>query len=127
MKKFLFLLPLMMLCACSTCKTVKQSGIKEIQYGHGGGFTGAVTTYSLHRDGTLFEQDKQVKKLTCEQMSPLFEQAAALPKESFVRPENTYMFVRILTRDGQTYYYAWSLADMPDKQVIDLYTQLKKL
>ena len=113
-----------MLCACSTCNVTKQFPIQEIQFGNGGGFTGAVETYTLRKDGHLFTQDKRDVKLSCDSLSAIFEIAEQLPKQNFVHPENTYLFVRVSTKN-ESYYYAWSWGDMPDKKVIELYLKLK--
>ena len=125
MKKLLILPLLLTLCACSTCKVAKQSPINEIQFGNGGGFTGAVTTYTLKNDGTLWKQDDKIKKIPCDSISSIYELAEQLPKENFVHPSNTYSFVRIIS-SGNTHYYAWSFGNMPDKKVTELYQKLNK-
>lgn len=125
MKRYLLFIISILLCACSTCKVVKTSPVQEIQFGYGGGFTGAVTTYTLRKDGNLSPPDKKNIKLSCDSLSAILEIAEQLPKQNFVHPNNTYSFVRILSKD-KTYYYAWSWGDMPDKKVIELYLKLNR-
>ena len=123
MRNILFILSALVLYACSTCKVAKLSPILEIQYGSGGGFTGNVTTYALKSDGTLWQQEKQISKLSCDALSSIFNLAEQLPKENFVQPGNVYTFVKIISKDA-TYYYAWSAGKLPDTKVTELYTKL---
>lgn len=109
--------------ACITCKVTQHAILEEIQFGCGGGFSGAVTTYTLYKDGSLFSPDKKHIKLPCDSLSAIFEIAEQLPKQNFIHPDNTYSFVRIFTSD-ETYYYAWSWGNLPDKKVIELYLKL---
>lgn len=125
MKKLLLLPLVLAFCACSVCKVAKQSPITEIQFGSGGGFTGAVTTYTLKNDGSLWKQDDKIKKLSCDSISSIYDLAEQLPKVSFVHPSNTYSFVRIIS-SGTTYYYTWSFGTMPDKKVTELYKKLNR-
>ena len=117
------ILSALVLSACSTCKVAKLSPIQEIQYGSGGGFTGNVTTYTLKSDGTLWQQEKQISKLSCDALSSIFELAEQLPKEDFVQPGNVYSFVKIISKDA-TYYYAWTAGKLPDTKVTELYSKL---
>lgn len=123
MKKALLSFIPMMLVACSTCKVAQMTPVKEIQYGSGGGYTGAVKTYSLKADGTLWEENKKIAKLSCDTLYSIYEYAELLPKENYVHPMNSYSFVRILTRD-KTYYYVWSWSDKPPMEIINIYQKL---
>lgn len=123
MKKVIYVIIALLLSACSTCKVAKSSPIREIQYGNGGGFTGNVTTYTLKSDGTLWQQEKQIFKLSCDALNSIFELAEQLPKEDFVQPGNVYSFVKIISKDA-TYYYAWTAGKLPDAKVTELYTKL---
>ena len=125
MKKILFLLFIFLLSACSTCKVAKQSPIREIQFGNGGGFTGVVTTYCLKADGALYKQEQMIKKLTCDSLSSIYELAEQLPKEDYIHPGNTYSFIKIMSRDS-TYYYAWMWENKPHVIFVELYTKLSK-
>ena len=113
------------LSACSVCKVARHTPIQEIQFGQGGGFSGMVSTYKLRVDGTLWNQDKKITKLSCDSLDAIIELAEQLPKQNFVHPGNTYSFVRVLF-PNETYYYAWSWGDLPDKKVTELYLKLNK-
>ena len=123
MKKVIYVIIALLLSACSTCKVAKSSPIQEIQYGSGGGFSGTVSAYTLKSDGTLWQQKKQISKLSCAALCSIFELAEQLPKEDFVQPGNVYSFVKIISKDA-TYYYAWAAGQLPDAKVIELYSKL---
>lgn len=125
MKKVYLILIVILLSACSTCKVAEKSPIREIQFGNGGGFTGALTTYYLKADGSLWKQGQKLKNLSCDSLSTIYELAEQLPQEDFIYPNNTYSFIRLTSRDT-TYYYTWSWGEMPDKKVIELYLKLNK-
>ena len=115
----------MLLSACSACKVAKSSPIQEIRFGHGGGFTGAVRSYTLKSDGTIWQQDKQIKKIPCDSLSAIFELVEELPQADYVHPGNTYHFVRINMPDKK-YNYTWSPDQLPDRKVVELYFKLNK-
>lgn len=123
MKRYLLFIISILPCACSTCKVVKTSPVQEIQFGYGGGFTGAVTTYTLRKDGNLSAPDKKNIKLSCDSLSAILEMAEQLPEQNYIRPGNTYSFIRIITK-YQTRYYTWSWPNMPDKKVTELFNKL---
>lgn len=125
MKK-LFLFLILTLSACSTCNVSKHANVQEIQFGIGGGFTGAVTTYTLRTNGKLLRQSDVISKIPCDSVNLFYELADQLPKEDFVHPGNTYSFVRVILR-SDTYYYSWSIEERPDEKVLDLFTKLNKL
>ena len=126
MRKILFtILSVFVFSTCSTCKVTKLSPIREIQYGSGGGFTGNVTAYTLKSDGTLWRQNKQIAKLSCEELSPIFELAEQLPKENYVQPGNMYSFIQVVMKDT-IFYYSWTADKVPDLKVTELYTKLNK-
>lgn len=123
MKKIFSIIIVFLLCACSTCNVEKQSSIQEIQFGNGGGFTGAIITYSLKADGTLYMQEQRVKKISCDSLNTIYELAEQVPQEDFIHPGNTYSFIRLMSRDTVN-YYEWSLSNKPNEKIIELYTKL---
>ena len=123
MKNIFICLITIPLVACSICKVRRTSPISEIQYGSGGGFTGGVISYTLKSDGSLWKNDKQISKLSCDSLSAIFQMADQLPKENFVQPGNAYSFIKIISKNT-TCYYAWFAGDLPDTKVIELYTKL---
>lgn len=123
MKKLLLLLSLSLI-ACSTCKVANVSRIKEIQFGEGGGITGQIRTYSLKNDGKICIGEKQIKVISSDSISAILDLAEHLPKENSVMPSNTFNFIRLILED-KTYYYVWSIENMPDTKVLELYKRLK--
>lgn len=115
----------MLLSSCSTCKIAKQSSIREIQFGSGGGFMGAVTTCYLKEDGSLYEQEQYIKKLSCDSLGTIYELAEELPQEDFIQSGNTYYFIRLVSRDT-VHYYQWILENKPNEKIVELYTKLLK-
>ena len=125
MKKMVALSFVFLLCACSTCKVAKQSTIREIQFGNGGGFTGAVSTYCLRADGSMCQKDRVIKKLSCDSLSAIYELAEQLPQEDYIHPGNTYSFIKIVYRDI-SYYYSWNRENAPNQKIVELFTKLSK-
>lgn len=125
MKQIVFYMMVLVLSSCSVCKVAKSSPVREIHFGNGGGFTGNVTSYTLKNDGTLWQEGQQLKKISCDSLSVIFEMAEDMPRKDYVQPGNTYTFIRIITADGQ-HYYSWSLGPMPDKRIFELYQKLTR-
>lgn len=125
MKNILPILIVFLFFACSMCKIAKQSSIQEIQFGNGGGFIGVETTYSLKADGSLWKQDRKIKKLSCDSLNTIYELAEQLPQEDYMHPGNTYSFIRLVSRDTM-YYYTWTWENKPNFKIVELYTKLHK-
>lgn len=125
MKKLLLFVFASLLVSCTMCKIAKTTSITEIRFGSGGGFTGVVTTYKLKSDGMLYNGDKQIKKLSCDSLSAIYEKAENISMPDYIHPDNMYNFVRIISTQG-TQYHTWSFGNQPDKQIIDLYFQLNR-
>lgn len=126
MRHIFICLAAMLLVACSTtCKVAKNSPINEIQFGNGGGVTGLVTCYTVKADGSLWKEDKQIKTLSRDTLSSIYELVEKLPKENYVHPGNTYSFLRVHIHEN-VYYYTWSWDSLPDKVAVELFTKLNK-
>lgn len=125
MNKTMPIIIMLLLSSCSTCKIAKQSSIREIQFGNGGGFTGAVTTYCLKADGSLYKQEQLIKRLTCDSLCTIYELAEQLPQEDFIHPGNTYSFIRLVAYDT-LHYYQWTLENKPNENIVELYLKLSK-
>jgi len=125
MQKIVFLLLIILQCACSTCNIAKHSPIREIHFGNGGGFSGTKATYCLKADGSLWKQEQMLKKLSCDSLSSIYELAEQLPHEDFIHPSNTYCFIKLMSRDT-TYYYAWVWENIPNEKIVELYIKLGK-
>lgn len=109
--------------SCSVCKVAKHSPIAEIQFGSGGGVTGAVNTSHLYADGKLYKGDNYVKTLSCDSLSAVFNMAETIT-DNQIHPDNVYNFVRIIRKDGTTYYHCWSWGDIRNIQSLQLYQKL---
>lgn len=57
MKAFLLIIVSLFLCSCATQKQAKNCsvGFNEIQFGSGGGFTGASNEFILRQDGSVYK------------------------------------------------------------------------
>ena len=113
-----------MLNSCATSKIAVDTGIEEITFGSGGGFTGVVKTYKLTSCGKLFEDDTELKKVSSKKTFELFKQAKVLKDLDFNRPDNLYRFIEIKTKE-KTNRIVWSFGSMEiDKNALELYDSL---
>ena len=122
--KIYSLLLLIMLNSCRSSKIEIDSGIQEINFGNGGGFTGELKTFKLTADCKLFEKEKELKKVVPKKTLQLFNQAKELKNLNFNGPENTYLFIEIKTKE-KTKRIVWAYGSKTvDKKVIELYNDL---
>ncbi|HET6227372.1 MAG TPA: hypothetical protein VFF27_13895 [Bacteroidia bacterium] len=79
---------------------------KEIKFGSGGGFTGAVTEYRLKENGDIYKfnsidkEEQLIKSITAEELKMVKEKLAAVDKDSLSKinhPYNMYYFIQIDT------------------------------
>lgn len=117
----LFFLPI--LISCSTSKPIIQTGIKEINFGTGGGFTGEVKTYVLTTESKLLEKGKELKKVKSETTLSLYNKALVVKDYSFNEPDNIYMFIEIKTNE-KTNRIVWHVGSKIDDKIIELYNNL---
>ena len=106
----------------STCSSEKD--IKEIKFGEGGGFTGAVTGYTLHPNGGVFSGDEKIRKIGKEEMKGIQEKLKKLPVSSFRfnHPGNMYYFIE--TEKGKI---TWGDPSFPEPlEIKELYELLMK-
>jgi len=121
--KTITLILLAFLSSCATSKIAK-TGIDQISFGSGGGFTGEVKTYTLNQDSKLFEKEKELKKIDSKTTLELFNQASELKEYSFNTPENMYSFIEIKTKE-KTNRIVWGYgATTVDKKATELYNKL---
>lgn len=113
-----------MLNSCMTSKISVKTGIEEISFGNGGGFTGEIKTYKLTADCKLFEKEIELKKIESKKTLELFNQAKELKDLNFNEPENIYSFIEIKTKE-KTNRIVWAYSSTKvDKKVIELYNEL---
>ena len=122
--KIYYLLLFVLLNSCATNKMLEKTGVEEINFGHGGGFTGELKTYKLTAKGKLFEKGTEIKTLDSKTTLKLFKQAKELINLDFQKPENMYSFLEIKTKD-KTNRIVWADASTAvDKRVVELYNEL---
>lgn len=104
----LLVITLCIIAACSSAKRTKNnltatnklpsSAKEQIRFGHGGGFTGAVTEYLLKEDGSLFKQELgNITKLAAKQKEAdqCFSKCQAIQFQEIQMdsPGNRYAFI----------------------------------
>lgn len=120
------IVPIILIAFLSSCTTSKiaKTGIEQISFGSGGGFTGEVKTYTLTSDSKLFEKGNELKKLDIKKTLDLFKQANELKEYSLNAPENMYLFIEIKTKE-ETNRIVWGFGTTTvDKKVIEVYNEL---
>jgi len=125
--KLYSILFLLILNSCLTGKIAVKTGIDEIYFGSGGGFTGEVKTYTLTADNKLLELDKVLKKVDSKITLAIFNEAKEIKDYYFNEPENMYSFIEIKTKD-KTNRIVWAFGSTKvDKKVIEIHTKLMTL
>ncbi|HRG38689.1 MAG TPA: hypothetical protein PK289_09170 [Bacteroidia bacterium] len=102
---------------------------KEIKFGSGGGFTGAVTEYRLKENGDIYKSNsgegepQLIKSITAEELKLVREKLGHLNKDAFSKinhPYNVYYFIQI-----DTLKVIWGDPSYsPPKELEDLYNYL---
>lgn len=129
MKSTLLLLTLITLVftSCMTKNKLAKTGIDEIHFGSGGGFTGEVKTYILTAGNKILELDNELKKVDSKTTLAIFNEAKEIKDYSFNEPENMYSFIEIKTKD-KTNRIVWAFGSTTvDKKVIELHKKLMNL
>jgi hypothetical protein len=105
-------------CICSNISY--KTGIEEIHFGSGGGFTGAVKTYKITADAKLYENEKEIKKIDKKKTLELFKKANEFKDFYFNEPENIYSFIEIKTKE-KTNRIVWAGGSIKVNQKIIVY------
>lgn len=122
-----FLLFIIIFYSCTADKLVSKTGVDEINFGTGGGFTGQVNSFKLNPGGALFDKINRIKKVNSKATLEAFKKAQELKDYSFNSPENVYSFIEIKSK-GKINRIVWSLSSSDvDKKVIDLHNSLMLL
>ena len=108
MKKYILFLIVILMSACSTYSVVKQTSIKEIQFGYGGGVTQSITRYTLKPDGKLYRGQEIIKKVAKDDVLHIYEKAASLDCNEINSPSNTFSVINIIQNDTSL-YYCWNI------------------
>jgi hypothetical protein len=111
---------------CSSDKS-----FKELKFGSGGGFTGAVTEFHLKENGDVSQynsaekEERLIKSITSEELKTIREKIALLPADALTinRPYNMYYFIQLDTTRA-----VWGDPSFtPPKELLDLYNYLNSL
>ena len=125
--KLYSILFLLILNSCMTGKIAVKTGIDEIHFGNGGGFTGEVKTYTLTADNKLLELDKELNKVDSKTTLAIFNEAKEVKDYSFSEPENMYSFIEIKTKD-KTNRIVWAFGSTKvDQKATELHKKLMTL
>jgi hypothetical protein len=117
---YLLLLAGYLMVACRAGKADDQAPGRRLIFGEGGGFTGAVTTYTLQSDGQLQRTNSLTKEtgkagaIPPKEAAALFARAERLIKANrdFNHPGNQYFFVKL--EDGNAEQgVTWGASDQP--------------
>ncbi|CAA9260623.1 MAG: hypothetical protein AVDCRST_MAG56-2516 [uncultured Cytophagales bacterium] len=103
-----------------------------LTFGSGGGFTGAVTTYTLHPDGQLYRTKtfnattgpELIGKLDRELTAGFFKKAADLlgRTPAFHHPDNQYYFVKLGAGEAQP-SITWGSPEHPAPAGVEAFYQ----
>ena len=125
--KLYSILFLLMLNSCMTGKIAVKTGIDEINFGSGGGFTGEVKTYTLTADSKVLELEKELTKINSKETLKIFNEAKEIKDYTFNKPDNMYSFIEIKTKE-KTNRIVWSFGSTTvDKKVTELHKRLMNL
>ncbi len=125
--KFQSLILLAIFTSCALNKIGDKTGVEEIQFGSGGGFTGKETTYNFNSNGELFEKDKQIKKIDAKKTLSIFKEAKKLRSYIFNEPENMYAFIVIQSKNSKNRIVWGSGSPKIERNVTELYSHLNSL
>jgi hypothetical protein len=113
----------------SNCSSDKS--FKDLKFGAGGGFTGAVTEFHLKENGDLLKtnaaekEEQLIKSITKEELKLVREKIAVLPADALTanRPYNMYYFIQFDTTRA-----VWGDPSFAaPKELLDLYNYLTTL
>jgi hypothetical protein len=101
-----------------------KTGIEEICFGRGGGFTGELKTYKLTADSKLFEKGKKFKEVESKKTLELFNLAKEFQEFNFNQPDNRYSYIEIKTKE-KTNRIVWAYGSITvNKKLIQFYNEL---
>lgn len=109
----------------STEKTISKTGVEEIKFGTGGGFTGVNTTYKLTSNAKLYKNNKALKEINLEKTSTFFKKAKSLKGYTYKKPGNIYSFIEIKTADHSNKIVWGSTQSQVKAEVIEFFKNLQ--
>ena len=120
-----------LLFSCNKKLAADKMPTTRIEFGNGGGFTGAVTTYYLLEDGKIYEEtaDKtaytRINKIGKDEAKNLFADCEKLNTLRTDAPGNLYYFVTI--KKGEAIPKRWIFGDPATATPQELETFYKRL
>ncbi len=134
MKKFTITLFASLITIMSfSCKSTKYTPTDfpdaQITFGSGGGFTGAVTNYTLLENGQLFKRSSlnkeflalhKIKSDVVEQMFKNYE-FLKIGEETINDPGNLYYFIQFKDKDKKEHKITWNDQSVVDEKVKSFY------
>ena len=123
-RRICFFLTCLTLCYCTTGSIAKKTGIDEIRFGNGGGFTGEIKSYLFTADNKLLEHNEVLNKVDSRRTLALFNLAKELKNYEFNEPQNVYSFIEIKTAEKTNRIVWWAGSVTVDKRVIELHNKL---
>lgn len=125
--KFLSIFIILILTSCTENKISEKTGVIEIRFGSGGGFTGEIKTYTLTANGKLLKINNKLIKIDLLKTLAIFDEAKEIKDYSFYDPKNIYSFIEIKSKN-KTNRIVWAFGSKKiDKRVIELYKKLMSL
>lgn len=107
-------------------KRIMQTGINEISFGTGGGFTGKIYTYRLTSKGCFFNDTALLFKIKPKETFKYFINAQKLLHVETESPSNIYIFLNIKTTDSIKRFIWNNLDKSTNQDVHHLYNSLNK-
>jgi len=128
MKALIYISAFIILNASNCSKTTE---FKDIKFGEGGGFTGAVTEFEIHTNGDVFKNNSlskehtKIKTLAKSDLKEIQNDINKIPVDaySFNHPGNIYYFIET---DSKKVTWGDPTFKEP-KEVKQLYEQLNKI
>ncbi len=114
--------------SCSVAKKISSTGVAEINFGSGGGFTGKSMEYKLMANGDLMRNQEFLRKVDERKVLALFNEAKTLMDYDYQNIHNMSFFIRLRDSKGNENRIVWRMMDEDVNQsVTKLYDKLKAL
>ncbi len=94
---------------CSKTRQLHQTGVESIRIGHGGGFAGIETSWTLTRQGIIRSEGKPDLKLKTRDVEQIFKNyhLLGLGSVKLMAPGNLYEFIEYQNDKGETHKIVW--------------------
>lgn len=129
-KNNIIILLIIVICTGNACgyykKRIMHTGIKEISFGTGGGFTGRIYTYRLTSKGCFFNDTALLFKIKPKETFKYFINSQKLLHVETESPKNIYSFLNIKTTDSVKRFTWNNLEKTTNQDVLHLYNSLNK-